>query len=137
MENQDIRWKQRFQNFTRAFMLLREAVERDFETLDNMQKEGFIQRFEFTFELAWKTLKDVMEFDGLVLEKASPKFIVRDAFQGKYIDKVEIWMQMIDDRNLLSHTYNFETFEIVLLAIREKYYPLLDEFYMSLIEREL
>lgn len=137
MENQDIRWKQRFENFSRAFMLLREAVEMDFEKMDNMQKESFVQRFEFTFELAWKTLKDVMEYDGIIFETVSPKHVIRDAFQYKYINNIEIWLKMVDDRNLMSHTYNYATFETVLLEIKKSYYNVLDEFFMSLLMRRL
>lgn len=137
MENQDIRWKQRFQNFCRAFLLLREAVEMDFEKMDTMQKESFVQRFEFTFELAWKTLKDVMEYDGIIFEKISPRFVIRDAFQYKYIDNVEVWMKMIEDRNLMSHTYNFNTFETVLLEVKKSYYNVLDKLYLSLLERRI
>ena len=136
MENQDIRWKQRFQNFSRAFMLLREAIEMDYEKMDTMQKEAFVQRFEFTFELAWKTLKDVMEADGILFEKISPRYVIRDAFQYKYIDNPELWMKMVDDRNLMSHTYNFSTIELVLNEVRAKYYDELDKFYMSLLERQ-
>lgn len=50
--NPDIRWKQRFQNFDRMFLLLREALQRKPETLSMLEKEGVIQRFEYTFELA-------------------------------------------------------------------------------------
>ncbi|HYN22235.1 MAG TPA: nucleotidyltransferase substrate binding protein, partial [Thermoanaerobaculia bacterium] len=64
---QDIRWKQRFQNFDQAVVLLREPFERDVTTLSNLEKEGTIQRFEFTVELAWKTLKDYLEYEGQVI----------------------------------------------------------------------
>jgi nucleotidyltransferase substrate binding protein (TIGR01987 family) len=135
MINQVIRWKQRFENFSRAFLLLREAVEMDFEKMDNMKKESFVQRFEFTFELAWKTLKDVMEYDGIIFDKISPRFVIRDAFQYKYIDDAEIWMKMTADRNLMSHTYNYATFETVLLEVKKSYYNELDNFYTSFLER--
>ena len=72
-ENQDTRWKQRFSNFSRALSLLREAMEEDVFSLKQLEKEGIIQRFEYTFELAWKVLKDKMEFDGIVLDQISPK----------------------------------------------------------------
>jgi hypothetical protein len=65
--NPDIRWKQRFQNFDRAYALLSEALERKPEALSLLEKEGVIQRFEYTFELAWKTLKDYLEEGGLVI----------------------------------------------------------------------
>lgn len=70
---QDIRWQQRFQNFQRAFGLLREAMDQDLKQLNQLEKEGIIQRFEFTFELAWKVLKDKMEHDGLVIDQISPQ----------------------------------------------------------------
>jgi len=61
--NQDIRWEQRFQNFTRAITLLKEIETLEIDKISFLEKEGIIQRFEFTLELAWKTLKDKMEFD--------------------------------------------------------------------------
>ncbi len=60
----DVRWKQRFQNFDRAFVLLREALERGPAALSPLEKEGVIQRFEYSFELAWKTLKDFFGSGG-------------------------------------------------------------------------
>jgi hypothetical protein len=72
----DVRWKLRFQNFSRAISLLREAMELDPGGLSQLEKEGIIQRFEYTFELAWKVLKDRMQADGLILDQISPKWIV-------------------------------------------------------------
>jgi len=87
---QDIRWQQRFKNFQRAFLLLREALEKEPETLSQLEKEGIIQRFEYTFELAWKVLKDKMEFDGLEINQISPKAVVRQAYAAKYLDDLDI-----------------------------------------------
>jgi nucleotidyltransferase substrate binding protein (TIGR01987 family) len=64
-EKKDIRWKQRFVNFEKAFLQLQDAIER-FDQLDDLAKEGLIQRFEYTFELAWKTLKDYLESEGII-----------------------------------------------------------------------
>lgn len=130
-DNKDIRWKQRFQNFSRAMHLLRQAVEQD--QLNELEQVGLIQCFMFTFELAWKTLKDKMEDDGIVLNKISPKDIVRDAYAAKYIDEPEIWFKMISDRNLLSHTYNFQTFESASVVIKQVYVTELDKLYDDLI----
>lgn len=130
-DKKDIRWKQRFQNFSRAMHLLRQAVEQD--QLNELEQVGLIQCFMFTFELAWKTLKDKMEEDGIVLNKISPKDIVRDAYAAKYIDDPEIWFKMISDRNLLSHTYNFQTFESASLVIKQVYITELDKLYYDLI----
>lgn len=133
MSNQDTRWKQRFSNFQRAFLLLREAMENDMNRLSQLEKEGIIQRFEYTFELAWKVLKDKMENDGIILDQISPKAVVRQAFQSKYIKDAETWLDMIGDRNLMSHTYDFMKFEAVIKTIAEKYLPMLDEWYCSLL----
>ena len=132
-ENQDIRWKQRFSNFSRALSLLREAMEEDLSSLKQLEKEGIIQRFEYTFELAWKVLKDKMEFDGIVLDQISPKAVVRQAFAAKYINDPDTWLKMIGDRNLMSHTYDFVKFEAVIQSIADAYLPMLDEWYFSLL----
>ncbi|KZY45271.1 MULTISPECIES: nucleotidyltransferase substrate binding protein [unclassified Oleiphilus] len=130
----DIRWQQRFKNFQRAFLLLREAVESDIASFSQLEKEGVIQRFEYTFELAWKVLKDKMEFDGIILDQISPKSVVRQAYQSKYINDAETWLRMIGDRNLMSHTYDFSKFEQVIDSIKISYLPMLDEWYTSLLE---
>lgn len=132
-ENQDTRWKQRFSNFSRALSLLREAMEEDVFSLKQLEKEGIIQRFEYTFELAWKVLKDKMEFDGIVLDQISPKAVVRQAFAAKYINDPDTWLKMIGDRNLMSHTYDFVKFEAVIQSIADFYLPMLDEWYFSLL----
>lgn len=133
MAEQDIRWQQRFKNFQRAFFLLREAMENDLNTLNQLEKEGVIQRFEYTFELAWKVLKDKMEFDGLELNQISPKAVVRQAFAAKYIKDADTWLRMIGDRNLMSHTYDFSKFEIVIVSIKNDYLPMLDEWHFQLL----
>lgn len=134
MSGTDIRWQQRFQNFQRALLLLRDAMENDVDELNQLEKEGAIQRFEYTFELAWKVLKDKMEFDGIELERISPKVVVRQAFQAKYIDQPDVWLRMIGDRNLMSHTYDFKKFEEVIISIQQAYLPMLDEWYLGLLE---
>jgi nucleotidyltransferase substrate binding protein (TIGR01987 family) len=134
---QDIRWKQRFENFQRAIRLMQEVPDMDINKLSYLEKEGVIQRFEFTLELAWKTLKDKMEFDGIILNKISPKMVLKEAFKSRYIENIELWLEMIDDRNLLSHTYDFKVFEEIIPDIQTKYTPLLSELYTSLIEAQL
>jgi nucleotidyltransferase substrate binding protein (TIGR01987 family) len=131
---EDIRWKQRFENFERAVALLQEITELDLKSLSVLEKEGIIQRFEFTLELAWKTLKDKMESDGLILDKISPKMVLREAYKNKYIDNIEGWLKMINDRNALSHTYNFDVFLEVVPDIQQQYTLLLRDLYVSLKE---
>ena len=136
---EDVRWKQRFSNFKRAFYLLREMIdaERDFTSYEPIVKEGIIQRFEYCFELAWKTLKDKMECDGLTIIRVSPKPLLKQAYQSKYINNIELWLKMVNDRNLMSHTYNFDTFDQVLRKVQQDYYPLLETLYDDLIEASL
>ena len=130
--DQDVRWEQRFQNFTKAISLLNEIKELEIGKLSLLEKEGIIQRFEFTLELAWKTLKDKIEFDVIILERISPKMVLKVAYQAKYINNIEVWIQMINDRNLVSHTYDFETFEEIIPSIQKQYIPVLNELFVSL-----
>jgi nucleotidyltransferase substrate binding protein (TIGR01987 family) len=78
----------------------------ELDELSQLEKEGIIQRFEYTLELGWKTLKDKMEFDGLILDRIWPKVVIKEAFQAKCIDRIDTWLEMINDRNLLSHSYD-------------------------------
>ena len=132
----DIRWKQRFENFEKAFLLLKELDEMDLPKMSQLEKEGMIQRFEYTFELAWKVLKDKMEEDGITLETISPKYAVRKAFEAKYIDDAETWLLMIGDRSQMSHTYNFSKFEEIILSIQNKYIEVLNNLY-ELLKKQM
>lgn len=134
-QNPDIRWQQRFANFQRAFLLLRDAMDSNLPELSQLEKEGIIQRFEYTFELAWKVLKDKMENDGLILDQVSPKAVIKQAFAAKYIDSPETWLRMIGDRNLMSYTYDFVKFEAVIQSIDSDYLPMLQDWYMGLLEQ--
>ena len=135
--NEDIRWKQRFQNFDRAFVLLREAVEGTPEMLSPLEKEGVVQRFEYTFELAWKTLKDYLEEGGLVIVPVTPRQVIKDAFAAKVISDGDVWIRMLDNRNLLSHTYDFSVFEHAVKAISEHYLPAMAKLHKSFAEKIL
>jgi nucleotidyltransferase substrate binding protein (TIGR01987 family) len=119
--NPDIRWKQRFQNFDRAFVLLREAIERGPAALNQLEKEGVIQRFEYCFELAWKTVKDYLEESGVVFATVTPRQVLKDAFSAKVLADGQAWIDMLDHRNLLSHTYNPANFEKAVEAIHKRY----------------
>jgi nucleotidyltransferase substrate binding protein (TIGR01987 family) len=119
--NADIRWKQRFQNFDRAFVLLRDAMENGPEALNPLEKEGVIQRFEYCFELAWKTIKDYLEAGGYVFAMVTPRQVLKDAYGAKLLDDGQVWIDMLDHRNLLSHTYSPVVFEQAVEAIHTRY----------------
>ena len=124
------RWQYRFDNYKRAFTLLREAIEYHQEReLTDLEKEGTIQRFEYTWELAWKTLKDYLEDQGVVLEKITPKAVIVASVEAKIISNQEIWMQALDDRNKMSHVYSTVVFEKVISNIAAGYLSLFDQLY--------
>ncbi|MXZ91289.1 MAG: nucleotidyltransferase [Chloroflexi bacterium] len=125
----EVRWHYRFRNFSRAYTLLREALEREVAELNELEREGVIQRFEYTFELAWLTLKDRLEYDGVVLATVTPRNVIREAFAAKLITDGAAWTDMLTDRNLMSHTYDFARFETVIENIRNRYLALLDDLY--------
>ena len=132
MPEEEIRWHYRFQNFSRAFGRLQDALNEGSEALNELEQEGVIQRFEYTFELAWKTLKDRMEHDGIVLDPVTPRTVIRRAFQAKLISQGEQWIDMLVDRNRMSHTYNSSTFDTIIKAIEETYLDRLDELHVRL-----
>lgn len=117
----DIRWQQRFQNFDRALALLEDALGRGPTALNQLEKEGAVQRFEYTLELTWKTLKDYLEESGLVLPAVTPRQVIKDAFAAKILMDGQTWIDMIDHRNLLSHTYDPVNFEEAVGAIHARY----------------
>ncbi len=118
----DIRWKQRFQNFDRAFVLLRSAMEdRPLNQFSDLEQEGIIQRFEYSYELAWKTMKDYLEENGIIIMPVTPRNVIKEAFAAGMIDNGQVWIDMMLHRNLLAHTYDFSKFKEVLEAIQESY----------------
>lgn len=120
MNGKVIRWKQRFQNFEKAFSQFEKAVLQ-IDELSTLEKEGLIQRFEYTFELAWKTLKDFLESENV--EAKFPREVIKKGFQYEIISNGEVWMEMLENRNLMTHTYDEGIFEsAVELAVRY-FYP--------------
>jgi len=122
MSKADIRWEQRFSNYVKAFSKLDQAVTKikedfeidddgnidDDEFLDDIIKEGLIQRFEYTHELAWNVMKDYAAYQGNP-DVGGSRDAAREAFQLQLIADGKIWMEMIKSRNKTSHTYNEET----------------------------
>ncbi|MGE4506074.1 MAG: nucleotidyltransferase substrate binding protein [Desulfovibrionaceae bacterium] len=118
----DIRWHQRLDNFDRALSLLHEALTA--KTLDGysaLEREGIIQRFKFTFKLAWKTMKDYLENEGAMVEPATPRNVIKQAFAARIVPDGQLWIDMMLHRNLLSHSYDEKRFLEVLKAARERY----------------
>ena len=134
-EEKDIRWEQRFSNFKKALAKLDQAVkyirsvyyvEGSFdESLlkegDDLMKEGLIQRFEYTHELAWNVMKDFLNERGSTPLYGS-KDATREAFATGLISNGQIWMEMIGSRIKTSHTYNEETATEIFLQILDSYH---------------
>jgi len=133
--NPDVRWKQRFEHFERALGLLRDALAQGPAALNQLEKEGVVQRFEYTLELAWKTVKDYLEGSGIVLTSVTPRQVIKDAFAAKILADGQTWIAMIDHRNLLSHTYDPVNFEEAVVAIHDRYLPALQQVRNLLADR--
>lgn len=133
MENQDVRWKQRFQHYIGAFEQLKNAFEiyktRELTILEN---QGVIQAFEVTQELSWKVMKDFLEYQGYD-EIYGSKNAVRLAFNVKIIGNGEIWMDMIKSRNLMSHTYDEDEMLKIIKIVFENYIQEFENFKVTML----
>jgi nucleotidyltransferase substrate binding protein (TIGR01987 family) len=125
---EDIRWRQRFQNFEQSLRGLEEALA--IAEPDVVQRAGLIQFFEITFELAWKLLKDYLEAEGLT-EAKSPRAVLKRAFEMELIGNGHQWLQGLQDRNLTAHTYNEETAALIENLVRQNYYPLFSQLHKT------
>lgn len=116
-----LRWLQRFDNYKRAYAQLQSAVElmRSRE-LSNLEKQGVIQAFEFTWELAWSVLKDYLNWQGET-EITGARDAIREAFNRGLIEEGQVWMAMLQDRNRTAHTYNESTMGEILASIEGQY----------------
>jgi nucleotidyltransferase substrate binding protein (TIGR01987 family) len=131
MEEQDIRWEQRFSNFRKSLAKLEQAIHAgQLDPLNELEKEGLIQRFEYTFELAWKTLQDLLKHKGY-MDIAGPNPTLEQAFQDGYFVDGHVWKQMKKSRDLSTRTYNEETAENIFESIRDRY----SEAFKALEER--
>ena len=122
MDNNDIRWIQRFKNFDKAIFHLENALQ--IINPDITQKAGIIQFFEISFELAWNMIKDYLEEQGFTDIK-SPRTALKKAFEIGVIENGHDWMDLLQDRNLTSHIYDEQKATEMELLIKHKYFPIL------------
>jgi nucleotidyltransferase substrate binding protein (TIGR01987 family) len=120
-DNPDIRWKQRFVHFRKAFLLLEQTMT--IEHPSDAERAGLIQFFEMSFELAWKVLKDYLEEEGFTV--ASPRDAIKQAFQAGLLEDGHVWIEALKDRNLTVHTYEEKIAVAVEQKIRDSYFPAL------------
>jgi nucleotidyltransferase substrate binding protein (TIGR01987 family) len=137
----DIRWQQRFSNFKKAYAKLDEAVQllnnhseninqKDIKLIE-IYREGLIQRFEYTHELAWNVMKDFLAESGNA-EIFGSKDASRAAFKAGLITDGDMWMEMIKCRNLTSHSYDEQTVDQIFLKIINEFHPILEKFLISM-----
>ena len=128
MNREDIRWQQRLANYNRALYQLESAVQLARErALSDLEKQGLIQAFEFSHELAWNVMKDYFVYQGQNLITGS-RDAIRAAFNNGLIADGEAWMNTIKSRNKTSHTYNEETAEEITVEIIHSYLDLFKKF---------
>ncbi len=122
-EDNDIRWKQRYDNFQKACNQLGKFIAK--EELNELEEQGLIQCFEYTFELAWKTMKDYLEEEGFVVK--SPRETIQTAFQNGLIVDGHLWVDALKKRNLMAHTYNSDIMKEAKALIYNSYYKMIVE----------
>ncbi|MCA6129097.1 nucleotidyltransferase substrate binding protein [Thalassolituus oleivorans] len=120
--NLDIRWHQHLANYTSAFNELDEAVALNNQRpLSKLEEQGLIQAFEYTYELAWNSIKDFYQAQGESDIQGS-RDAIRMAFRRGLITDGDLWMEMIKSRTLTSHTYNRETARLIVSQILNDYH---------------
>ena len=118
-DSKDVRWKQRFQNYQRALKQLTKFIEKG--DLNELEEQGMIQSFEYTYELAWNTMKDLFEAQGETGILGS-RDAFRLAFRRGLVEQGEVWMDMIKKRRLTSHTYDELVAREISTCVRDVYF---------------
>lgn len=126
------RWKERKKEFSKALERLKEALKEE-ET--EIVIDGVLHRFEFTFELAWKTMKDYLEYMGVISKIGSPREVIKSCFEYGLIEDGEEWIKMMLSRNALSHLYDEETSGEIYSDIEDKYIELLNKLNEKIDEK--
>ena len=118
------RYEERKQELLNATERLKDALQ---ETENDIVIDGTLHRFEFTFELAWKTMKDYLEYSGIIDGIGSPREIIKTAFANGIIEDGEKWINMMLARNSLSHLYDEEKSREIYIEIRKEYLNLFEK----------
>ena len=124
MANEDLRWRQRLENLERALGQLKAALAAH---LDDPANEvigmAVIKAYEFSFELSWKTLKDLLAYEGI--DALLPREVLRQAFAYGLVGDGQLWIEMLEQRNLMAHTYDVHRAQQALAMIRDRFAPAL------------
>ncbi len=131
------RWKYRFASYKNALILLREAMDKRNEFgLNQLEKEGAIQRFEVAMELAWKAMKDYLEHEGVAFDQITPRAVIRKAYEAKLTEHGPTWMDALDARNKMSHTYDASAANRVIEDVAERYLCCMEALYRFLMAKD-
>jgi nucleotidyltransferase substrate binding protein (TIGR01987 family) len=131
---QDVRWKQRFNNLQSAYQRLQHAVQANAQTSDNdLIQMALIKSFEMTFELSWKTMKDYLKYNGIDMKL--PREVIKQAFANDIITDGQLWIDMLEDRNLMAHTYDEARALEAVNHICRRYMEGLEQLYQYLLAR--
>ncbi|MGF1726735.1 HI0074 family nucleotidyltransferase substrate-binding subunit [Photobacterium nomapromontoriensis] len=130
-----LRWKQRLENLQKAHFRLTKACRQ--ESYNELELAGLIQTFEFSFELTWKTLKDLLEFEGY--DAASPRSVIRTALEANHLsaEQCEVLLDALGKRNLLTHTYDEENALEAQALIVNEFEPVITTITHYLTEKSL
>lgn len=119
-ERSDIRWKQRFDNLQRAYRRLQWALEMTQQDADgDLIRMAVIKAYEFTFELSWKTLKDYLAYNGI--DARLPRDVIKQGFATGLIANGQLWIDMLEERNLMAHTYEDTRARQAVEQIQQRY----------------
>jgi nucleotidyltransferase substrate binding protein (TIGR01987 family) len=129
-EPKDIRWKQRFANFSKALSQLEKFIRKGAD-LNEMEQQGMIQAFEYNFELSWNLIKDYYEYQGAT-EIQGSRDAFRMAFNRGLISDGESWMKMIESRKKTSHTYNEDTAAEIASAVLSEYFFMFNDLHKTM-----
>jgi len=130
------RWDERISDYENALERLKESIEESKIINSSTIRDGVIQRFEFTLELSWKVMKFFLNSEGLMDAKA-PRSTIRTGFNNEIIKDAKLWIDMIEDRNLTTHTYSQSISDEIYKKIVSSYYGELKKFFLEIKDKEV
>ena len=132
--SEDIRWHQRFENLEKALHRFREALKGTaHEPSNHPYQIALIGTFQFTFELCWKTMKDYLVYNGI--QVSLPRDVIKQAFHHQLIKDGQVWIDMLEDRNLMAHVYLEKAALAAGKSIRERYAPAFEQIHQDLLKK--
>lgn len=132
--NFDIRWQQRFQNLSLAQKRFLEALQAHHLNPENiLYQMALIQAFEFTYELCWKTLKDYLDYNGV--KANTPRDVLKQAFAFGLISDGQVWINMLEDRNMMAHAYDDLIAKKAVEHIQVRYAPAIESLHQFLLSK--